>query len=153
MIRDISMDFEPCLKVHTLISVQHKSIKLGQMIHLNVIFHLLGSNYRLVKIWNLPQFLAQPRKWKPFVPMKRKDTLLISFNVKAIIEKDWTHCEVLFKVTFSLQQLSWLLKLPIFRSTRILMGVRRLLTVCNFLSFSRVKIFFITTLQDPETLN
>ena len=25
------MDFEPCLKVHSLISVQHKSIKLGQM--------------------------------------------------------------------------------------------------------------------------
>ena len=25
-IRDICMDFEPCLKVHNLISVQHKSI-------------------------------------------------------------------------------------------------------------------------------
>ena len=25
------MDFEPCLKVHSLISVEHKSIKLGQM--------------------------------------------------------------------------------------------------------------------------
>ena len=58
-IRDICMDFEPCLKVRSLISVQHKSIKLGQMIHLNVIFHVVGSNYRLVKILNSPQFLAQ----------------------------------------------------------------------------------------------
>ena len=43
--RDISMDFEPYLKVHTLISVRHKSTKL-----LNVIFHVMVSNYRLVKI-------------------------------------------------------------------------------------------------------
>ena len=29
-IRDICMGVEPCLKVHTLISVQHKSIQPGQ---------------------------------------------------------------------------------------------------------------------------
>ena len=37
--------------VHSLISVQHKSIKLGQMIHLNMIFHVVVSNdYGLVNI-------------------------------------------------------------------------------------------------------
>ena len=51
--KDICMDFEPCLKVHTLISVQHKSIKLGQMIHLYVTFLVVSnvvvvSNCRLV---------------------------------------------------------------------------------------------------------
>ena len=44
------MDFEPCLKVHSLISVQHKSIKVGQVIHLNVIFHVVVSDYRLVQV-------------------------------------------------------------------------------------------------------
>ena len=43
-IRDICVDFEPCLKVHTLIYIQHKSIKLGQMIHLNMILHEVVSN-------------------------------------------------------------------------------------------------------------
>ena len=50
LIRDICMDFEPCLKAHSLISVQHKDIKLNQMIHLNVIFHVAESNDRLIKI-------------------------------------------------------------------------------------------------------
>ena len=45
--RDICMDFEPCLKFHTLISVQHKSINFGQIIHLYIIFHLVVSNYHL----------------------------------------------------------------------------------------------------------
>ena len=53
-IKDIWMDFKPCLKVHTLISVQLKSIQLCQMICLSMIFH-----YQLVKIWNSPQFLTQ----------------------------------------------------------------------------------------------
>ena len=34
-IRDICIDFEPCLRVDSLISVLHKSIKLGQMIYLS----------------------------------------------------------------------------------------------------------------------
>ena len=37
-IRDVCMDFEPCFKVHHLVSVHPKSIKLGQMTYLNVIF-------------------------------------------------------------------------------------------------------------------
>ena len=47
--KNICMDFEPCLKVHSLISLEHKGTKLGQMINLNASFHELVSNYRLVK--------------------------------------------------------------------------------------------------------
>ena len=36
-----------------------KFIKLGQMTTLNVIFHVVVSDYRLVKLWNPPQFPAQ----------------------------------------------------------------------------------------------
>ena len=34
-IRDVCMDFEPNFKVHNLVSVYPKSIKLGQMTNLN----------------------------------------------------------------------------------------------------------------------
>ena len=44
------MDFEPCFKVHNLVSVHSKSIKLGQMTTLNAIFHVIVSVYRFVKI-------------------------------------------------------------------------------------------------------
>lgn len=60
--RDICMVFEPCLKVHPLISVQNKCTGLGQMTHLNMTFMIVVvSNYRLVKMSNLPQFLAEPQ--------------------------------------------------------------------------------------------
>ena len=39
-IRDVCMDFEPCFKVHNLASVHPKSIILGQMTNLNMIFHV-----------------------------------------------------------------------------------------------------------------
>ena len=55
-LRDVCMDFEPYFKVHNLVSVQPKSIILGQMMNLNMIFHVVMSVYRLVKIWNSPQF-------------------------------------------------------------------------------------------------
>ena len=44
--------FEPCFsfKVYNLASVYPKSMKLGQMTNLNVIFHEVVSVYRLVKI-------------------------------------------------------------------------------------------------------
>ena len=54
-IRDVCMDFEPCFKVHNLVSVHPKIIMLGQMINLDMIFHVVVSVYRLVKIWNSPQ--------------------------------------------------------------------------------------------------
>ena len=58
-IRDVCMDFEPYFKVHNLVSVYLKSIILGQMTNLNMIFHVVVSVYRLVKIWNSPQFPAE----------------------------------------------------------------------------------------------
>ena len=61
VIRDVWMDFEPNFKVHNLVFVYPKSIKLGQMTNLNMIFHLVVSVYRLVKIWNSPQFSAEFR--------------------------------------------------------------------------------------------
>ena len=59
--RDVCMDFEPCFKVHNLVSVHPKSIILGQMINLDIIFHVVVSVYRLVKIWNSPQFPVEFR--------------------------------------------------------------------------------------------
>ena len=55
-IRDVCMDFEPYFKVHNLVSVHPKSIILRQMTNLNMIFHVVVSVYRLVEIWNSPQF-------------------------------------------------------------------------------------------------
>ena len=48
--RDVCMDFEPCFKVHNLVYLRPKSIILGQMINLDMIFHVVVSVYRLVKI-------------------------------------------------------------------------------------------------------
>ena len=47
---DVCMDFEPHFKVHNLVSVYPKNIKLGQMTNLNMIFYMVVSVYRLVKI-------------------------------------------------------------------------------------------------------
>ena len=55
------MDFEPCFKVYNLVSIRPKSMKRGQMINLNVIFHMIGSAYRLVTIRNSPQFNVEFR--------------------------------------------------------------------------------------------
>ena len=49
-IRDVCMDFQPNFKLHIFISIYPKSIKLGQMTSLNMIFHVVVSVYRLVKI-------------------------------------------------------------------------------------------------------
>ena len=49
-IRDVCMDFEPYFKVHNLVNVHPKNIKLGQMTNLNMIFYVMVSDYRLVKI-------------------------------------------------------------------------------------------------------
>ena len=60
-IRDVCMDFGPCFKVYNLVSVHPKSMKLGQMTNLNVIFHVMVSAYRLVTIWNSPHFPVEFR--------------------------------------------------------------------------------------------
>ena len=50
------MNFEPYFKVLNLVSVHPKSVILGQMTNLNVVFHIVVSVYRLVKILKLAQF-------------------------------------------------------------------------------------------------
>ena len=50
LLGDVCIDFEPCFKVHNLVSVHPKYIVLGQMTNLNMIFHMVVSVYRLVKI-------------------------------------------------------------------------------------------------------
>ena len=69
------MDFEPCFKVYNLVSIRPKSLKLGQMINLNVIFHMMGSVYRLVTIRNSPQF-----------PVEFRNGLLIMAGMSSIKE-------------------------------------------------------------------
>ena len=54
-IRDVCMDFEPYFKDHNLVSGLPKE----HHTNLNMIFHVVVSVYRLVKIWNSPQFPAE----------------------------------------------------------------------------------------------
>ena len=49
-IRDFCMDFELHFKVASLVSVHPISIILGQMTNLNMVFHVVVSVYRFVKI-------------------------------------------------------------------------------------------------------
>ena len=49
-ITDVCMDFEPYFKVHNSVSVHLKSIILGQMTNLDMVFHVVVSVYRLGKI-------------------------------------------------------------------------------------------------------
>ena len=53
------MDFEPYFKVHNLVSAHPKSIIPGERSNLNMLFHVLVSVYRLVKIRNSRQFPAE----------------------------------------------------------------------------------------------
>ena len=54
-IRDICMDFKPYFIVHNLVSVHPKSIILGKMTNLNIIFHVVVSVNWLVKIKTRPR--------------------------------------------------------------------------------------------------
>ena len=66
-IRDACVDFEPYFKVHSLVSIHSKSVILGQMANLDMIFLVMVSVYRFVKVWNSPQFPAefQNGQWAP----------------------------------------------------------------------------------------
>ena len=55
------MDFQPCFKVHNLVSVYPNGMKFGQMTNLNVIFRVVASVYRLITIGNSPQFPVEFR--------------------------------------------------------------------------------------------
>ena len=55
-LKDACMDFEPYFKVHNLVFVHPKSVKsviLGQMTNLNMVFHMVVSLNRLVKMFKL----------------------------------------------------------------------------------------------------
>ena len=79
-IRDVCMDFEPYSKVHNLISVHPKDIILGQMTNLNMIFHVEVSVYRLVKLWNSPQFLDELRNGQYPKPLLIISWLFLLYN-------------------------------------------------------------------------
>lgn len=51
------MDFEPYVKVHSLVSVHPGSIKLGQMTNLSMIFHMVVSVFYLLKYETRPSSL------------------------------------------------------------------------------------------------
>ena len=71
-IRDVCMDFEPYFKV----SVYPKNIKLSQITNLNIIFYVMVSDYRLVKIWNSPQFPDEFRNglWRRVKVLSKEGT-------------------------------------------------------------------------------
>ena len=84
-IRDVCMDFEPYFKVHSLVSDYPKSIILNQMTNLNMIFYVVVSVYRFVKIWNLPQFPAEFRNGRPIGTLHWKiiwNPATIDYNIK-----------------------------------------------------------------------
>ena len=53
------MDFGGYFKVHSLVSDHPKSIILGQMTNLNMIFHVVVLVHRFVKISSSSQFPAE----------------------------------------------------------------------------------------------
>ena len=90
-IKDVCMDFEPYFKVHNLVSVHPKSVILGQMTNLNMIFHMVVSVYRLVKIlklapvpgwiserlmvstWNRHRLHARAQRYQPLGTISRSE--------------------------------------------------------------------------------
>ena len=78
-IRDVCMDFEPCFEVYNLVSIRPQSTKLGQMTNLNVIFHMVGSLYRLVTIRNSPQFPVEFRNGLVLCVLSPGCTILCCF--------------------------------------------------------------------------
>ena len=66
----VCMDFEPYFKVNNSVSVRPKSIILGQMTNLNMIFRVVMSVYRLAELKfetrpNSPQFPDEFRNLLP----------------------------------------------------------------------------------------
>ena len=90
-IRDVCMNFEPYFKVHNLISIYPESIKLGQMTNLNMIFDVVVSVYRLVKIWNSSQFPAEFRNGRSIIKSRatrsRKLEFIFSGNFSNLANK------------------------------------------------------------------
>ena len=89
-IRDVCIDFEPYMyfKVHNLVSVHPKSIILGQMTNLNMIFHVVVSVYRLVKIWNSPQLPDEFRNGQ-YIEAEAFSLPIINRNRHQVGTFDW----------------------------------------------------------------
>ena len=64
---DAVSKFESYFKVDNLVSVHPKSIILNLVTNLNMIFFVVVSVYRFVKIWNSPQFPAEFRNGQLYV--------------------------------------------------------------------------------------
>ena len=79
-IKDVCMDFEQYFKVPNLVSVHPKSVILGQMTNLSMVFHMVVSVYRLIKILKLAP-----------VPWWVSEQLIVA-NLKPQIDiLIWTH--------------------------------------------------------------
>ncbi len=52
------MDFSPCFKVHNFISVHPKTKKIVQITNVIVVFYVVVSDYRLLKIQNSPSSMG-----------------------------------------------------------------------------------------------
>ena len=83
-IKDVCIDFEPYFKVHNLVSVHPKSVILGQMTNLNMIFHVVVSVYRFIKIRNSPQFPAEFRNGQLVVSERRVANHVLVFSIWAL---------------------------------------------------------------------
>ena len=81
-IRDVCMDSEPYFKVHNSVSVHPKSIMLGQMTNLNMIFHVVVSVYRFAKIWNSPSSLLNSRMANTVVAMVITSLSMLKFYMQ-----------------------------------------------------------------------
>ena len=80
------MDFEPCLKVHSLTSVEHKGIKLGQMIHLNVSFHVAVSIIDWLKLETRPSSLCDLEMTNKYFSMNSNPELdRLTLNTKLLL--------------------------------------------------------------------
>ena len=67
-------------------SVHPKSIILGQMTNLNMIFHVVVSVYQLVKIWNSPKFPDEFRNCE-LLTLRDTNSLKDAINVRVKFER------------------------------------------------------------------
>ena len=81
------MDFKPHFKVHNLVSVHPKSIILSQMIKLNMIFLVMVSVDRLVKIWlaSVPCWISE----RPFASTW-PENILGNLSADTVCSEKWT---------------------------------------------------------------
>ena len=91
---DVCMDFEPYFKVHNMVSVYYKSIILGQMTNLNMIFYVMVLVYGSVPWW-----ISE----RPFRHILRLDTrtMFSHFYKPSISSTKWTYNSTLLGIFYS----------------------------------------------------